>query len=76
MLLKHSHDNEEKQSSSKYMDLAVWAEYISVNLVKQNQGKEWVKKIKLRLGKNFYNNIKRAKRASNACILIKKSYKI
>jgi len=40
MLLKHSHDNEEKQSSSTYMGLAVWAEYISVNLVKQNQGKE------------------------------------
>ena len=30
----------------------------------------------LRLGKNLYNNLKRAKRVSNACILIKKSYKI
>jgi len=40
MLLKHLHGNEEKQSSSKYMGLAVWAEYIGVNLVKQNQGKK------------------------------------
>jgi len=40
MLLKRLHDIEENQNSSKYMGLAVWAEYIGDNLVKQNQGKE------------------------------------